>query len=220
MIGKFAAEHPWTMDFGVFSNLTLGSFLGGTISVGEFVSDHQKFRFGLTTTFEHSSSDADGSTYYQDTLYSRHSYTHSMDDYGVEFTGQYVHYTSPSTRTSIYIGLGPLISYSRYEYDYSSDDVGVSGAASYRTESRKRDTYSVGALSSYGVEWFFSRHVTLHAEYGLALKYSWGSEKYESTENSSYPGNPVNSRRGDSSESTDGWSLHGTYVLFGVSVGF
>ena len=219
VIGRFIQGHPWTMDFGISSNLTLTTFQGATISVGKFATDYHKIRFGISVSATDGSGDHTGNNYNADTLSGRNTRTEENEGYAFEIKCQYLTYATPDAHTSMYFGVGPLagISWSKSSREETST---FGSSQSQSTSNSDQRTSSVGVLVSVGAEWFFSEHVSLHAEYGLSAAYfrtkgeSSGSSKY------SYPGSPTASSRISGSDSFSNWSLSGQNVLFGLSINF
>jgi len=108
VIGKFIQGHPWTMDFGITSNLTLTTFQGATISAGKFISESRKMRFGLTISATDGSGDHTRNNYTADTLSSRSVINEDGESYSFELKFQYIAYATPDAHTSMYFGMGPL----------------------------------------------------------------------------------------------------------------
>jgi hypothetical protein len=224
VIGKFIQDHSWTMDFGISSNLTLKSFQGTAISLSKFTSDYQKYRLGVSVGLNQSSGDQSGSQYNADTL-SNNSNAHS-DNYNnsLQITFQYITYATPKAQTSIYFGIGPLVGISWYKNNSNSNTNSVGDYQNQSGYTNTNSNYFVGVLGSVGVEWFFSEHISIHAEYGLSAQYNWGNTQLSNTYQTIY--NPIlytnsyYSNRNNNSSSSSGWNLSGQSVLFGLSVNY
>jgi opacity protein-like surface antigen len=220
VIGKFIQGHPWTMDFGVKSNLTLSTFQGTAISLGKFISNYQKYRMGISTNLRVNSGDQDGNSTNADTLYSLNSGDVEDENYSIQLTFQYITYTAPNGLTSIYFGIGPTIGISWFKQSSNSSSTYVSSYQSLDGRSSTSKEYSIGFLGSCGVEWFLSEHISIHAEYGLALQYytkKGETESYNKHSSSNYI-QPLSESH--SNDSSSGWSLSGQNVLFGLSVNY
>jgi hypothetical protein len=221
VIGKFIQGHPWTMDFGISSNLTLSNFQGAAISISKFISDYQKYRFGISTSINSGSSDQSGINFSADTLVGQSKQNIKTDRYFLELSFQYITYATPHAYTSFYFGIGPLAGIGWSKYNGSSNSNYVGSSQSQYNSNNTYTSYSLGVLGSLGVEWFFSEHISLHAEYGLEASYTWN--KNESTYNSQYNysgSNSSSTSKSSNSSSSSNWSLAGQQVIFGISVNY
>jgi len=220
VIGKFIDGHSWTMDFGISSNLTLRTFQGTAISLSKYISDYQKYRFGISTNLNYNSVDQSGNNYAADTLTGLTSGNNDNNMYSVQITIQYITYATPKAQTSFYFGIGPLVgvSWSEQNSNTNSNDPGYYQSHNGSTNSDTR--YFVGVLGSCGVEWFFSEHISIHAEYGLSIQHNWGKTESSNNSQSSYVYSSSYSNKSNSSGSTSGWLLSGQSVLFGLSVNY
>jgi hypothetical protein len=208
------------MDFGIAPNLTLNTFQGATISIGRFTSDYQKYRLGLSTSVRYNSGDQNGNTLNADTLSSFNNGNNDDNNYYVSLTFQYLTYATPNNRTSIFFGLGPTIGISWSKQSDNSSSTYVSNSEDIYNRSFSSNGYSAGILGSCGVEWFFSEHISIHAEYGLSLQYSKSTNDYDVYQKSTYQSTTYDNRKSHSSGSSSGWSLSGQSVLFGLSVNY
>ena len=220
VIGKFAKDHPWTLEFSISSNLTLSSFQGSSISLGKFASDYQKYRIGVSIDANNSSGDQNGNHWYADTLSGTSTGTSTFTNYSVQISLQYLTYATPNGQTSFYYGIGPIAGFERSKQNSNSSSTSSSNNYDENVNSSTSNRYSFGLLGSFGVEWFFSDHISLHAEYGLALQYS--STKGESEGHSRYTnvGSTLFSYKNSGSTSSTEWRLNGQRVLFGGSINF
>ena len=177
------AEHPWALEFGISSYLSLQSFQGSALSVSRYISRNEKIRLGISPTF---TSETRSSKYTPpDTLSSSYSTTYSNGS--VSGSVQYLFYESPEENVSLFLGVGPTTNIS---WTRNSDET-------------PRNTYSIGILGSCGVEWFASNRFSLHAEYGMGVRYTWN--KYVDTSHTS---------------EYKIWEITTRSVLFGLSVSF
>jgi hypothetical protein len=220
VIGKFIEGHPWTMDFSISSNLTLSNFQGASISLGQFTSDYQKNRIGISTSVNCGTSDQSGNNLTSDVLTSQSKQNSESNRYSIQVIFQRLTYATPNAHTSLYYGIGPLMGIGWNKNTSSSSSNYVSGSQNWSSSDGTGTNYSLGVLGSLGVEWFFSEHMSLHAEYGLTVLYTWS--KSESTSSSFYlnPGSTYSSSKSNSSSKSSGWSLTGQSVLFGLSVNY
>jgi hypothetical protein len=223
VIGKFIGGHSWTMDFGISSNLTLNNFKGAAISLSDFISDYQKYRLEVSTAFSNSSGDQSGNQYSADTLSNNSSGNSDYNSNSIQMTLQYITYATPKAQTSIYFGVGPFVGLSWSKNNSNSSSTSVDFSQSQSSSTSSSSSYFVGVLGSIGVEWFFSEHISLHAEYGLSAQYNWGSSQSNSNNQVTY--NSIysytsNSYRSNSSNTSKGWSVAGQTVVFGLSVNY
>jgi hypothetical protein len=181
-------HRPWTLEFGVSSNFTLTSFQGTAISLGRYISNHEKIRFGANISM--TTQRADYESMYYDSLggaYTDNNASSTING-SVKLSLQYLSYETPFENIAIYFGVGPTVGYSYSRYN-----------ASYPISFQ----YSLGVVGSFGAEWFFSKKLSLHAEYGLDATYIWS--KYNS---------------GSSTNTVKSFNVGGQSVLFGLSVHF
>jgi hypothetical protein len=220
VIGKFIDGHSWTMDFGISSNLTLETFQGTAISISKFVSDYQKYRFGISTNLNYTSEDHSGNEYAADTLKELTGHNDENNMYSVQITFQYITYATPKSQTSIYFGIGPLVGISWFK---QNSDAYANMPGYYQSQDGSADShtnYSVGVLGSCGVEWFFSEHISIHAEYGLTAKYTWSKEESSKYNKGGYINLKTDPYKNNYSSSYSSWLLSGQSVLFGLSVNY
>jgi hypothetical protein len=67
-MNKKFQEHPWTIEFGVTSYFTLTSFQGSIISVGKYISDHEKLRLGISASINYQKMDDENNYTYSDSI--------------------------------------------------------------------------------------------------------------------------------------------------------
>jgi hypothetical protein len=188
LVSTDTQHRPWTLEFGVSSNFTLTSFQGTTISLGRYISDHEKIRFGANISM--TTQRSENESFYYDTLGGAHPYgtANSYISNSIRLSLQYLSYETPYENIAIYFGVGPVAGYSYSRYD-----------ASYPWSYQ----YTAGVVGSFGAEWFFSKKLSLHAEYGLNATYAWTRSESET-----------------SKSTTKSFGIGGQSVLFGLSVHF
>jgi hypothetical protein len=184
-------EHPWTLEFGVSGNFTLTSFDGAVISMGKYISDHEKIRVGIHTAYSYRKTENESNFNSGDTLTVSNRQAISNANGSAMITLQYLIYETPYENIGVYFGIGPVI--------------GI--ALSYPQANSTYKQYTVGLLGSFGAEWFLSNKISLHAEYGLSAMYRW--YKSEATQS--------NSKSSTTNTLVD---ISGESVLFGLSVHF
>ncbi len=192
----------WALQFRVADNFTLGSFEGTVVSAKYHFSGSRAIRFGIRGDVHSSNIDDKERQTHADSVIYDASQTRKYRQRSIGLSAEYLHYSAPRERMSLFVGAGPLFSYgwtSRYDHTPAYGDQDIRGH-----ESR------LGASALIGLEWFASRSISLHAEYGLSLSRSWSSGEVTTT---TY----APPRR--SQEKTTGrqWDLEGSSVLFGLS---
>jgi hypothetical protein len=186
----------WSLQFKITDNFSLSTFTGSLVSLKRHFSPRSALRVGIGLSALQTDSEGEFSD--PDTVFTdvgESSFT------GVQVDLQYVRYTNPESRGSLFWGIGPTFQYSKSDamIDYGGDTV----------DSRRR-RWSIGIIASLGVEWFPTKVIGIHAEYGLQGLYSSmtdDSERTNSTESS---------RHRDSTF----WTVSGQSVLLGLSVYF
>jgi hypothetical protein len=157
----------WALQFRINNNFTLGGFQGGVISLKHHRSARSAFRLGLSLGF---AADDDQSylTTRNDTVIVDGKQDRRNNRQNVRLDLQYVRYPNPGSRVNLFVGVGPLLSYYRNYYEQESNT-----AVAYQ----ERTSWGVGASGQLGVEWFATKSISLHAEYGVFIQYVWSSEE-------------------------------------------
>jgi hypothetical protein len=195
----------WALQFGVSSNLTLSSFQGALFSVQHHFNSGNAIRIGMEGSLSHSSSEESFAS-----AYSIDGTSASTDRQSVTLTTQYIHYLNPGAEILAYWGTGPLIGYSHLQ----STSRNVNGAY-VNTGSIRGHSWIGGMQALLGTEWFFANALSLHAEYGLSIRYTWNTSTYSSSSES------IDTYSSTMRHTTNsGWSLSGNNVHLGLSVYF
>ncbi len=114
----------------------------------------------------------------------------------------------------MYFGMGPRIALNIDNFD--TDDISFLGAETSYVKKSVNDRYQIGLTFSYGVELFFRKNFSLHAEYGFNISYFYQeSTRIRITE---YSGNPT--RTDDYTMQSSGFEFDDTSALLGLSVYF
>lgn len=163
LAGKYA------LQFQVSQNFTLSNFLGSVISGKYHFTNESSIRVGLgfSTNMDNRSSK------------DQYNLSPSIDDRVYETKSQSLnlvvqYMVAPVLTDNIrfYCGIGP-----KWEVGYSKISSGQSdftnGIHYYNRINRTSNDYSIGLLCSAGVEWFFTKKMSLCAEYGLSYAYSY-----------------------------------------------
>jgi hypothetical protein len=186
----------WALQFSITDNFTLDDFSGTTLSVERCFSPGSAVRLGVGASVLDRNEEED--TALADTSVVSDTDTSAWD---LSLELQYTHYMAPTERLSPFWALGPT-------FEYGGTD--ASRATLDETQESDRSNWAIGALASFGVAWFPSDPICLHAEYGVGMAYS-----SETTTVRRQNGSTATAER-----RTTGWSLDGERVRFGLSVYF
>jgi hypothetical protein len=148
-------EYKSALQFGIQSDLMLGSFKGGDISFKRRLSTKSALRYGVSLYY----TGQNGSPRQGD----RHSFSSGI-------SVLYQRYVNPSSPAKFYWTMGPYAQF-RYTYDLVSSDIAY-------TERTSR-TIIGGILGSIGAEWFATDVISLHAEYRMIAVYEWYRSEIE-----------------------------------------
>jgi len=197
----------------------LTSFRGSAISLSKSISGNERYRLWVSGSLNINSNDGHSNNFNADTVRS-HDYTESSG--GTQFLSvsfQYLRFLMKEEKISFYYGIGPSISTSwqttttEYSYGYASSSQYI-----VRKDESSDNSYSFGAIGSVGIEWSFTKRMSLHAEYSASTYYRWGKTKFTSTTRSEIT--DYIPSRSESSRTLSSWSLAGQGVYFGLSVNF
>ncbi len=193
--GKYA------LQFQISQNFTLGNFLGSVISGKYNCSGTSAIRIGVdfTTTMGNQSN---GNHEFSSGYSSSNLNENNTQSIGV--VAQYLWEAPLEDNIQFYYGVGPKLGFG-FTHQNSANSSTSSSYIYYKQTSKN---FSVGFLGSAGVEWFFSKKMSLCAEYGLAYLYN-------------YTKNSINTST--STEQTVriySYSLRSDNVRFGLSVYF
>lgn len=163
-------EGSWALQFQVGENFSLSAFEGFGISTKRHYSDNSAVRYGVflngsieKTDFGYSGSRTDNQ---------------NLEMESVNLTAVYLYYPNPENIIKFFYGAGPSITYSHRKNIYEQKLNGELVRTLERDETRSNQ-FGVGLQCVLGVEWFFSRNLSLHAEYSMDMEY--GNEKTETT---------------------------------------
>ncbi len=213
-------EHGWSLDFAIDKDFMPQAFLGSMVSLSRCVSESERIRVGVASSLRDSHANHSVSTYVADTLNNQQPYGSSSSEYQFQLIVQYMTYTPASDGVSGYAGIGPLLDY----YTQKSQSSSVYGQSTPSETTQRYDSdeqsYGIGACASLGVDWSFSRHMSLHAEYGVTLIYAWGDRSTTTENRYANPTWSSPNQKTTSRHSFDGWGFRPNNVLFGLSVKF
>ncbi len=200
----FLTEHSKAIQFQVSNNFTLSSFQGSTLSYKQHLTPYFAVRAGLGVSFNNSTTDQVDNGYSNDSLVSFSKTGFDRSGVTLQLNTQAIWYTESSSEILFFYGTGPLVSYARSRQSQESVT---------STSDQTSTQWSAGLSVLAGVEWFASKSISLHAEYGISGSYS--STKYESTSNV-----PTTRSRGSADATTTGWSISSNSVRLGLSIYF
>jgi len=206
--------NAWALQFQIASNFTLSSFQGASISWKWHTSHNKGIRIGITLNgsvddVAKNTVNSTGGVPQPGQLT-----TQQGDSQDVAIHLQYLYYPLSSTSVTFFLGFGPVVSYSKYNSDASTELSRGNGAKVSTTEDR--EIWAGGGSALLGCEWFASKRISLHAEYGLELRYLNGKETYTFT-TVEVNGTEVATRETATRRS---WVFNPKLVRFGISVYF
>lgn len=161
---------------------SLGNFDGYGLAVKKHTSTDRAWRLGLS--FDIEDMDSDQKSEREHSAYSEVTSHYTWSRVIINTDLQRIWYMKEKSDLLPFIGIGPTISW--YNHDRWSSSPTPEGIKSIREESTCR--FAAGLGASLGAEWFFSDHMSLHAEVNLEAKYQWESEE----ETRSVTGDPDN----------------------------
>jgi len=203
-----------SLQFRVYDFISLSSFKGTIFSYKYHTSDCNAFRIGVSARVKKSEEDnAEDILYYDTTMYDLNQDNKSI---GLEIIAQYLKYFNPQDDIKLFLGFGPRILISLSTMDNNSIDIKqISNTFSYYKK-YKYEYYQIGITAGLGLEWFFRKNMSLHAEYGFNAYYF----VTESIRNLTYVDpDYTNAQRNKSTKET-GFELVDTGALLGLSIYF
>jgi hypothetical protein len=203
-----------SMQFRVNNFVSLSSFKGAFISYKYHSSDRNALRVGMSFRIKKWEEEVSLDYFYSDTiLFDQNRDNNYMD---IEIMIEYLRYFNLKNEVKMFLGAGPRVAFNIDNFD--TDDSSVSGNRSYDyIKKGKNDRYQIGLTFTYGLEWFFKKDMSLHAEYGFNVSYIY--QEYGRTVVADYP--PGDSIRiDDSSRKDSGFEIDDTGALLGLSIYF
>lgn len=202
----------WSLQFQIGENFDLESFEGSVVSLKRHFSPGAALRLGLSFGAVVSDQSLESESTVADTSMQTVTGVQDHDEQHIEVTLEYLGYPNPDSKMNLFWGVGPFLSLSRSQSDVSQK-LTLSEGEDVRSISEECRSWAVGAVALLGVEWFATKAISLHAEYGLAIAYtSWKTERERS--DNVYSQVTVDER------AEDEWGVNGKQVLFGLSVYF
>ena len=158
-----------SLQFSVHTYNGLGTFEGGLISAKYHLSNTLAFRFGLDASMSMSNTNKKKDGFYGDSLNITNENQADIARNSFMFVSAFIHYFNPNDAFKLYAGIGPVfgVNFRSRNTEY----IDPQGSDSDNTLTQ----YSVGLQTEYGLEWFFRKNMSLMAQYGFRVLYSWSS---------------------------------------------
>jgi opacity protein-like surface antigen len=159
------------LQFQVGSNFNLSSFSGTTFSYKYQADKNTVYRLGVSVSGNSQNSDItdqNSPSIGVDTLTDKTLFNQNADRYSFKISADYLFYNNVVNEIAFYYGAGPFISYLS-----NNNVVDTPGSELYkraRTESNNSE-WELGLNGICGVDWFFSKNMSLSAEYSLSVYY-------------------------------------------------
>ncbi|RKY94821.1 MAG: hypothetical protein DRQ13_07810 [Ignavibacteriae bacterium] len=197
--GKFA------LQFQISENFNLSSFQGTVFSGKYNFSSRDAVRLGLSINFGDTEEDNTGSRSDTNLVSTARK---ELNSFNFVVKTQYIYSMSITNDIGFFIGGGPFISYttSSSESKWLANQV-----ETMRTYTS--DIIGIGLDLINGVEWMFSKNMSLSAEYGLKFNYTSSEEKRVSENTSGNYGTTEESNR-------KSFLITGNHINFGITVYF
>jgi len=168
----------WAIQFQINNNFTLGTFQGSFLSVLRRISPTSAWRLGIGLGFTTNDNDQNNHQV-PDTTY-RYSDNHTNSSQNIYVVFHYVKYFNIEGEVNVYMGIGPAVNFSNHRDDVENNTFKDSLLSGQKTITDSHSS-SIGANGSFGVEWYATRSISLVAEYGATLNYTWGSSSSNQT---------------------------------------
>ena len=201
-----------SLQFRVNNFISFTQFKGYLLSYKRHFSDQSAFRTGMSVRVRKWEEKESNYYLYPDTT--RLDQNLDCNDMEIEIMIEYLRYFNLKNDVKIFFGIGPRLLFDINNFD--TDDISVSGDRYSYVKKYNYDHYQFGLTFSYGLEWFFMKNMSLHAEYGFNLSYDY--RKYGRTEINKYPASPV--RENYDLIKDSGFEFDDTGALLGISIYF
>ncbi|MDD5765925.1 MAG: hypothetical protein PHW79_06755 [Candidatus Marinimicrobia bacterium] len=198
-----ACNPKWALQFAISSNFTLSSFSGSNFSVERQLKENRAIRLGITLSESVTNTDSENRTTGESLFLS--------NNFNIKITSQYLFYYGSVHYIKPYFGIGPYCGMTII-YDKSED-------GKHLTKKIKiSQSFLIGANSSLGAEILLNKKISLLAEYGTSLGYT-----YSLSENTSQARSSVDAHYTIISQTKsyqNKFTIQNNSVLFGISVHF
>lgn len=162
--GKFALQFQISEDF------TLTNFQGTTFSGKYHFGSRSAVRVGLSVNLNNS--DAENNQTFLDTSLTV-SANANQNVFGMTIRSQYIHYFPAMYDIAFFIGGGPFIGFN----NGTNEVINTNYDPTYRKQTF--DDFFTGMDLLVGVEWMFTKNMSLSAEYGIRFSYNSETRKLE-----------------------------------------
>ncbi|MFH2055185.1 MAG: hypothetical protein ABIJ61_04450 [bacterium] len=161
---KIDTKGTWALQFGLESDVRLTGFQGTTLSLQKTTMSGAIWRMGLGVSLSNQDRETEQIT--EDTSYI--ASTENSNSSSISLTIQRMFKLNSSTKIHPYVGIGPLV-----KFNHSSSD---QGAPNNPTHERTYNSWSVGARTLFGAEWFVTGYLSLLGEYSLDAAFEWSKD--------------------------------------------
>jgi len=203
-------EGAWAAQFQITGNFTLSSFQGTALSIKRHYTEHTALRFGIGFGISTNTNDNDRSFSPVDTVGSTQSSDENSQNFDVRT--QILYYPSPGSDVNFFFGAGPQVRYGRLNSESESMN-SSSGSTTFSKNVREFTRWGIGLGGVFGVEWFATKSLSLHAEYSSSLEYVWSqsTQKLQSS---------TSSQSAAYEDTNKQFFISPAYVRFGLSAYF
>lgn len=154
--------------FEIVGDFDLTSFEGANLSYKHHYTDNRAYRIGVGVGVSHENRDEDASG----SRWTEYDVSRSS----ISLTALKLYYRGINERGSFFWGLGPRIGYSHDKTTYETPEWEDDATTEYTY-----DRANAGVACVLGVEWFPARELSLLAQYGTVLEYSWNKNEEKRT---------------------------------------
>jgi hypothetical protein len=208
------AQTSTAVQFQIRNNFTLGSFQGAAFSYKQHLQPSFALRIGVSVSFNDGNFESTSHQFISDTLYGSANSTRDQSGTSIQLNTQAIWYSESPLGILLFYGTGPFVGFSRNHQEEVSVGTLVNVPQSKSTTEGTSTSWSVGLSGLAGVEWFASKTISLHAEYGISLGRYWSNNESTSSYQSQNHSSSTSEGNGQS------WSLTSNGVLLGLSVYF
>lgn len=218
------APGKWALEFGISSNFTLTSFQGTVLSIKRQMNSHEAVELAIGGSLYSQSGTSKFTHTTGDTVDSHNSGSNGNESHSISLSACYLYYPNPDGMINLYFGAGPTVTYGHSDYRQQTYQLPVPPAISTTTitNSNGQTSWGLGASGLVGAEWFMTKYLSLHAQYGLSVMYV-ASHSTQLTANSSTTtssGTVIPSQTSSNDWGYHGWQINPSSVMFGLSVYF
>ncbi len=195
--GNSLKKGSLSIQFGIMGDFSLGAFNNYSLSFKWHLSRKIALRFGIGGSASYNSG-------YN--VFNGERGDYFDDGYNISAETVLLFYPKPDSKLNIFIGAGPLFNYGWGKYN--SPDVEYQDFSSGSSNS-----IGGGLKALIGAEWFFTKYMSLFAEYEATATYDHSKRSYHDIDY--YYGNE---HIGESQ--SDSFNFRANSVKFGLSVYF